>query len=115
MPLLGLSISLVGFLFAKDIFMLLGAKQGYLQDALDYIYTILMGVVFFMGNFALNAILIATGDTKSYRNTLVFGFFCQYCVKSFVYLWLFVYSCNGNKRNCTCYSVNSMYKYALFA
>lgn len=90
-PLIGLLISLFGFVFAKDLFMLLGATQGYLQDALNYIYTILLGVVFFMGNFALNAILIATGDTKSYRNTLIFGFFANIALNPlFIYGFLFV-------------------------
>lgn len=90
-PLIGLLISLFGFVFAEDLFMLLGATQGYLQDALDYIYTILLGVVFFMGNFALNAILIATGDTKSYRNTLIFGFFANIALNPlFIYGFLFV-------------------------
>ena len=90
-PLIGLLISLFGFVFAKDLFMLLGATQGYLQDALDYIYTILLGVVFFMGNFALNAILIATGDTKAYRNTLIFGFFANIALNPlFIYGFLFV-------------------------
>lgn len=90
-PLIGLLISLFGFVFAKDLFILLGATQGYLQDALDYIYTILLGVVFFMGNFALNAILIATGDTKAYRNTLIFGFFANIALNPlFIYGFLFV-------------------------
>jgi putative MATE family efflux protein len=90
-PLIGVMISLFGFIFAQDLFMLLGATQGYLQDALDYIYTILLGVVFFMGNFALNAILIATGDTKSYRNTLIFGFFANIALNPlFIYGFLFI-------------------------
>ncbi len=90
-PLIGVIISLFGFIFAQDIFMLLGATQGYLKDALDYIYTILLGVVFFMGNFALNAILIATGDTKSYRNTLIFGFFANIALNPlFIYGFLFI-------------------------
>ena len=90
-PLIGVIISLFGFIFAQDIFILLGATQGYLKDALDYIYTILLGVVFFMGKFALNAILIATGDTKSYRNTLIFGFFANIALNPlFIYGFLFI-------------------------
>ena len=90
-PLVGLVIALVGFILIKDIFMLLGATQGYLQDALDYVYTILFGVVFFMANFALNAILMAIGDTKSYRNTLIFGFFANIALNPlFIYGFLFI-------------------------
>lgn len=90
-PLVGIIISIFGFIFAKDIFILLGATDLYLQDALDYIYTILLGVVFFMANFSLNAILIATGDTKSYRNTLIFGFFANIALNPlFIYGFLFI-------------------------
>ena len=90
-PFVGLLIALVGFVFIEDIFMLLGASQGYLQDALDYVYTILLGVVFFMANFALNAILMAVGDTKSYRNTLIFGFFANIALNPlFIYGFLFI-------------------------
>ena len=90
-PLTGVIISMFGFLFADDIFMLLGATEGYLQDALDYVYTILFGVVFFMANFALNAVLVATGDTKSYRNTLIFGFFANIALNPlFIYGFLFI-------------------------
>lgn len=90
-PFVGVLIALVGFVFIEDIFMLLGASQGYLQDALDYVYTILLGVVFFMANFALNAILMAVGDTKSYRNTLIFGFFANIALNPlFIYGFLFI-------------------------
>ena len=77
-PLIGLSLSILGFFFAPSLFMLLGAKEEYLQISLDYINPILFGAIFFMFNFSLNSILVATGDTKTYRNSLIFGFFCKF-------------------------------------
>jgi putative MATE family efflux protein len=90
-PLMGIVIAVIGFLFAPVLFTLLGASKAYLQDALDYINTIFLGIAFFMANFSLNAILVATGDTKSYRNTLIFGFFANIALNPlFIYGFLFI-------------------------
>ena len=65
----------IGFIFLPDIFSLLGAKDEALKLALEYTNIILIGVVPMLIGLGANAALIAKGDTKSYRNTLVFGFF----------------------------------------
>ncbi len=67
-PLIGAGLSVIGYFFAPNLFMLLGAREEYLQLSLDYINPILFGAIFFMFNFSLNSILVATGDTKTYRN-----------------------------------------------
>jgi putative MATE family efflux protein len=64
-----------GFLFLENIFILMGAKDEALSLALDYTYIILIGVIPMLIGLGANAVLIARGDTKSYRNTLIFGFF----------------------------------------
>ncbi|QKF65723.1 MATE family efflux protein [Arcobacter venerupis] len=76
-PVIGIVLTILGYFAAPYLFMLLGAKDEYLQISLDYINTILFGSIFFMFNFSLNSILVATGDTKSYRNSLIFGFFAN--------------------------------------
>ena len=76
-PLVGVILSLIGYFFAPSLFILLGAKEDYLNLSLEYINPILFGSVFFMFNFSLNSILVATGDTKTYRNSLIFGFFAN--------------------------------------
>lgn len=63
-----------GYLFASKLLRLIGAEPSYHDLALSFIQVILLGTPFFFANFALNSVLIATGDTKSYRNTLIFGF-----------------------------------------
>jgi len=65
----------MGFVFLEDIFTLMGAKDEALSLALDYTYIILIGVLPMLIGLGANAVLIARGDTKSYRNTLIFGFF----------------------------------------
>lgn len=65
----------VGFLFLENIFQLMGAKDKALELCLEYTNIILLGVVPMLLGLGANAALIAKGDTKSYRNTLIFGFF----------------------------------------
>lgn len=90
-PLIGFFLSIIGYIFATDLFMLLGAREEYLQISLDYINPILFGAVFFMFNFSLNSILVATGDTKTYRNSLIFGFFANLALNPlFMYGFLFI-------------------------
>lgn len=90
-PLVGVLLTILGYIFAPALFKLLGATNEYLQTSLDYIYTILFGTVFFMFNFAFNAILVSRGDTKTYRNTLIFGFFANMILNPlFIYGFLFV-------------------------
>ena len=88
---LGLILMCVGFLISPYLFTLLGAKDAYLDDANAYINVILYGTIFFMINFSLNAILVARGDTKSYRNSLIFGFFANLILNPlFIYGFLFI-------------------------
>lgn len=90
-PLIGLVLSIVGYFTAPWLFTLLGAKDEYLQISIDYINPILFGAVFFMFNFSLNSVLVATGDTKTYRNSLIFGFFANLALNPlFMYGFLFI-------------------------
>jgi len=75
--LLGLFMGVFGFLSAPLMLTTLGIESIYQPLALEYIQIILLGTPFFCATFGLNAILVATGDTKSYRNSLIFGFFAN--------------------------------------
>lgn len=87
----GLILSILGYYFSPSLFILLGAKEEYLQISIDYINPILFGTLFFMFNFSLNSILVATGDTKTYRNSLIFGFFANLALNPlFMYGFLFI-------------------------
>ena len=73
----GLSAVLTGgglwaspFLFAA-----LGASGDYLAVSLVYMRVIFLGAVFFVTVYILNGILNALGDTRSFRNFLIVGFF----------------------------------------
>ena len=90
-PLIGVFLSIIGYFVSPYLFTLLGAKEEYLQDAITYINPILFGAIFFMFNFSLNAILVAQGDTKTYRNTLIFGFVANLVLNPiFIYGFAFI-------------------------
>ena len=64
-----------GLLLAPVLFKILGAEAEYLKIALSYANVIFYGVIFFLLTHSLNGILIAEGDTKTFRNLLILGFF----------------------------------------
>ncbi len=70
-----LLLTVVGMILAPHLLKLLGAKDEYLGIAVAYMNIILSGTLFFLLNSALNAALTSRGDTKTYRNFLVAGFF----------------------------------------
>jgi putative MATE family efflux protein len=62
-------------LFTEPLFRLAGSTGASLSEGLTYTNTIFYGAIFFLISAILNGILSAQGDTKSYRNFLVIGFF----------------------------------------
>ncbi len=73
--ILALLLTTVGRLSIKAMFNTMGAQGTSLKEAMGYMNVVLYGVVFFSLNASLNSVLSAHGDTKSYRNFLVLGFF----------------------------------------
>ena len=71
----GVLIALAGLSISPLLFDLLGAQGVVKELALQYMGAIFAGSVFFLVNYVLNAILNATGDSRSFRNYLVLGFF----------------------------------------
>ena len=70
-----LLLTVLGMILAPHLLKLLGAKDEYLGIAVAYMNIILSGTFFFLLNSTLNASLTSRGDTKTYRNFLVAGFF----------------------------------------
>ncbi|MFT7615643.1 MAG: putative MATE family efflux protein [Candidatus Woesearchaeota archaeon] len=73
--LLSIVLTIVGLGISEFLFSVLGASGQYLLDALAYMDVIMLGSVFFIITFVANGILNAHGDTKSFRNILIIGFF----------------------------------------
>jgi len=72
---LSIILMIVGLLASPSLFRLLGASGDYLAISLQYMNIIFMGTLFFMLNYIFNSILNAQGDTKTFRNFLIAGFF----------------------------------------
>ena len=74
---LGISAGLTAFGLAASpfLFTALGASGDYLDTCLVYMRIIFLGSVFFVMVYMLNAVLYALGDTRSFRNFLIVGFF----------------------------------------
>ncbi|MCB9810825.1 MAG: MATE family efflux transporter [Candidatus Nomurabacteria bacterium] len=68
-------ITIAGYLAAPTLFKFLGASDSYLTATLAYMQPIFLGSIFIAMVIILNGILNAVGNTKSYRNVLVAGFF----------------------------------------
>ncbi len=91
LQIIAICLTILGLYTSSYLLQFLGASGQYLQISLDYITIILFGTVFFMTNFALNPILVSRGDTKTYRNVLIFGFIAN-CILNplFIYGFLFI-------------------------
>jgi len=70
----GLSLSLAGWLAAPWLFAQLGAEGEYLKTSLAYMNVILAGGVFVLLPMVINSALSAEGNTLPYRNFLIAGF-----------------------------------------
>ena len=73
--IISLILTVVGFYISPFLFKLLGAEGEYLQIAVSYVNVIFIGSVFLGLTFVINGILNAQGDTKTFRDFLVLGFF----------------------------------------
>ncbi len=72
--LISFILTLTSFVLLEYIFVLMGATGKVLEYALEYTYIILLGIVPMLIGLGANSVLIALGDTKSYRNILIVGF-----------------------------------------
>jgi len=70
-----LALTALGYLFLPGIFRFMGARGDYLALALSYMNVIFSGASFFLLNFVMSAILNSHGNTVTYRNFLISGFF----------------------------------------
>ena len=73
--LISASLTVAGILLAEPLFRLMGADGEYLQIALNYMIPVFIGSTFFVMLNLCNAILVASGDSKTFGIILVSGFF----------------------------------------
>ena len=68
-------ITIIGILIAPHIISTISKSTTSLDLSIDYLNIIFLGSVFIFIQMSVNSSLNAIGDTKSYRNVLIFSFF----------------------------------------
>ena len=69
--ILSIIITFIGLYYAADIFVMMGSTQEVVSLGLQYTNVIFSGSVVFISVVALNSLLHAEGDTKTFRNVLI--------------------------------------------
>ncbi len=72
--MISIVITILGLYFSKSIYFLMGSSTTVTNLGLDYTNIVFSGSVLFVLVVALNALLHAEGDTKTYRNVLILSF-----------------------------------------
>jgi putative MATE family efflux protein len=73
--ILSIIVTFVGFFFSSNIFSLMGSTLIVINLGLEYTNVIFSGSIIFISVVALNSLLHAEGDTKTFRNVLILSFF----------------------------------------
>ena len=68
-------ITSAGLFFAPHLFQLMGSEFEVIQLGLSYTNVVFAGSIVFIMLVAINSLLHADGDTKTYRNVLILSFF----------------------------------------
>ena len=89
--IISIVVSILGFAFGEKIFLLMNSSQEVTILGLEYINVIFLGTILFILVVALNSFLHAEGDTKTYRNVLIFTFFLNIILNPiFIFGFLFI-------------------------
>ena len=72
--LISILITIIGLVFAPSLFVLMGSTDEVILLSLKYTNVIFSGSIIFVMVVALNSLLHADGDTKTYRNVLILSF-----------------------------------------
>ena len=73
--ILSFIVTFIGLFFASNIFSLMGSTIEVINLRLKYTNVIFSGSIIFISVVALNSLLHAEGDTKTFRNVLILSFF----------------------------------------
>ena len=89
--IISIVVSILGFAFGEKIFLLMNSSQEVTILGLEYINVIFLGTILFILVVALNSFLHAEGNTKTYRNVLIFSFFLNIILNPiFIFGFLFI-------------------------
>ena len=88
---LSIFITFVGIFFSENLLKSMGSSSQSIILSKEYIDIIFYGTIIFLILTALNSILYAQGDTKTYRNVLFFGLLANIILNPiFIFGFLFI-------------------------
>ena len=73
--IISILITILGLTYSEKVFFLMGSTNEVVSLGLEYTNIIYAGAIIFILVVALNSLLHAEGDTKTYRNALILSFF----------------------------------------
>ena len=73
--IISILITILGLTYSEKVFFLMGSTNEVVSLGLEYTNIIYAGAIIFILVVALNSLLHAEGDTKTYRNVLIISFF----------------------------------------
>ncbi len=89
--LITLIVTFIGIISMKEILLILKSNEQIISYALDYMKIIFSGSIIIFLLVTMNASLVSRGDTKSYRNVLIYSFFLNIFLNPlFIYGFYFV-------------------------
>ena len=95
--LLSIIISFIGLNFSEKIFQFMVTTPEVTNLGLEYTDIIFSGSILFILVVALNSLLHAEGDTKTYRNVLILSFFINLILNPILIFGLFFFPAFGVK------------------
>ncbi len=88
---ISLLISFFGLYFSESIFKIMGSTNEVIFLGLEYTNIIFSGTILFILVVSFNSLLHAEGDTKTYRNALIFSFFLNIILNPiFIFGFMFI-------------------------
>ena len=73
--IVAIAVTIIGIKITPFVLNLMNTNEATLSLSLQYLNIIFLGCIFFFIQITVNSSLTAIGDTKSYRNVLIFSFF----------------------------------------
>ena len=95
--LLSFLVSFLGLMFSEDLFNLMVTTTEVTNLGLEYTNIIFCGSLLFLLIVALNSLLHAEGDTKTYRNVLILSFFINLVLNPILIFGFFFFPALGIK------------------
>ena len=89
--LVSILVTFLGLKFSANVFLLMGSSNAVILLGLKYTNVIFSGSIIFILVVALNTLLHADGDTKTYRNVLILSFFLNIILNPiFIFGFVFI-------------------------